>query len=381
MTALEELTKQAETLTNPYIERWKERGGKIIGYYCCYVPEELIHAAGMLPYRMRATGSTSSELGDLYTTSTTCTFCRHSLDQAMKGEYKFLDGLVAFHSCDHVSRTFDVWRYGKVDFPYSPFYLRFLDVPFKTDALAAEWMTFQLDQFKRSLEDHFQVAITDEALRSSIKAYNEKRCLLKSLYELRKKETPPITGTEVLAICIASASIPVEEFNRLLKQMLDELGRRDGFSDYRARLLLAGGELEHPEYIRVIEELGGLVVTDALCFGLRGFWDLVDEDPEPIAALAKRYLQRSISCPRMVDYQQRLKFTEDLAEEFRVDGIIVQRMRMCDNWGCDSAMIEWRAKEGSTPCLILDREYIMTTVGQMRTRVQAFLETIEYHRR
>jgi len=375
MTALEELTKQADTLTNPYIARWKEKGGKIVGYYCCYVPEEIIHAAGMLPYRMRATGSTSSELGDAYASSTTCTFCRHSLDQAMRGKYKFLDGLVALHSCDHISRTFDAWRYGKVDLPGS-FYLHFLDVPFKTDALAVEWMTVQLDRFKRSLEDHFQVTITDDALRRSIKTYNEKRRLLKSLYELRKKEAPPITGAEVLGICIASTSMPVEEFNQLLKQMLDELEGRAGFSDYRARLLLAGGDLEDPAYIRVIEELGGLVVTDLLCFGLRAFWDLVDEDSKPIAALAKRYLQRSISCPRMIDYQRRLKFIRDLAQEFRVDGTIVARMKFCDNWACDGAMIQQQAKREGTRSLLLEREYLMTAVGQMRTRVQAFLETI-----
>ena len=374
MTALEELTKQADTLTNPYIARWKEKGGKIIGYYCTYVPEEIIHAAGMLPYRMRATGSTSSELGDTYASSTTCTFCRHSLDLAMRGEYKFLDGLVALHSCDHIGRMFDAWRYGKVNLPDS-FYLRFLDVPFKTDALAVEWMTFQLDRFKQSLEDHFRVTITDDALRRSIKTYNEKRRLLKSLYELRKKEAPPITGAEVLGICIASTSMPVEEFNQLLKQVLDELKGRAGFSDYRARLVLAGGDLEDPAYIRVIEQLGGLVVTDLLCFGLRAFWDLVEEDSEPVAALAKRYIQR-ISCPRMMDYARRLKFIKDLAEEFKVDGIIVQRMKFCDSWACDGAMIQWQAKKDDTPCLILEREYLMTAVGQMRTRVQAFLETI-----
>jgi benzoyl-CoA reductase subunit C len=374
MTALEELTKQADTLTNPYIERWKEKGGKIIGYYCTYVPEEVIHAAGMLPYRVRARGSTSSELGDAYTSTTTCTFCRHSLDQAMKGEYKFLDGLVALHSCDHIARTFDAWRYGKVPLPES-FYLRFLDVPIKIDAPAVEWMTLQLNKFKRSLEDHFRVTITDEALRQSIKTYNEKRRLLKSLYELRKKEAPPITGAEVLGICIASTSMPAEEFNQLLRQSLDELEGRDGFSDHRARLLLAGGELEDPAYIRVIEELGGLVVTDLLCFGLRAFWDLVDEDSEPIAALAKRYIER-ISCPRMIDYWRRLKFIKDLAKEFKADGIIVQRMQYCDGWTSDGAMIRWQAKEDSMPCLLLQREYMMSAVGQMRTRVQAFLETI-----
>jgi len=237
-------------------------------------------------------------------------------------------------------------------------------------------MRVQLDRFKRSLEEHFQVKITDEALRQSIKTYNEKRRLLKSLYELRKKEAPPITGAEALAIVIASTSMPVEEFNQLLKQMLDEVNGRDGFSDYSARLLLAGGELDDRAYIELIEELGGLVVTDALCVGLRQFWDLVDEDSEPIAALAKRYLERTISCPRMIDYQRRLKFIKDLANEFEVDGIIVQRMKMCDNWGCEGPMIQWRAREEGMPCMILEREYLMSAVGQMRTRVQAFLETI-----
>jgi benzoyl-CoA reductase subunit C len=236
-------------------------------------------------------------------------------------------------------------------------------------------MTLQLNKFKRSLEDHFRVTITDEALRQSIKTYNEKRRLLKSLYELRKKEAPPITGAEVLGICIASTSMPAEEFNQLLRQSLDELEGRDGFSDHRARLLLAGGELEDPAYIRVIEELGGLVVTDLLCFGLRAFWDLVDEDSEPIAALAKRYIER-ISCPRMIDYWRRLKFIKDLAKEFKADGIIVQRMQYCDGWTSDGAMIRWQAKEDSMPCLLLQREYMMSAVGQMRTRVQAFLETI-----
>ena len=375
MTALEELTKPADTLTNPYIERWKEKGGKVIGYYCTYVPEEIIHAAGMLPYRMRATGSTNSELGDLYASHLTCTFCRHSLDQAMRGEYKFLDGLVALFSCDHIRRMFDAWRYGKIDLPHSPFYLRCLSVPFKVDAPAVDWMAGELDRFKRSLEDHFQVTITNEALRQSIKTCNEKRRLLRSLYELRKKEAPPVTGAETLAIVIAGSSMPVEEFNQLLKQMLDELKGQDGFSDYRARLLLAGGELEDPAYIRLIEELGGLVVTDFLCFGVRDFWDLVEEDSEPIAALAKRYIQR-VSCPRMIDHPRRDKFLRDLVKEFKVDGVIIQRLKFCDNWGCEGTMTQWEAKKDGIPCMMLEREYLMSAVGQMRTRVQAFLETI-----
>jgi benzoyl-CoA reductase subunit C len=377
MTALEELTRPAASLTNPQVERWKGKGGKVIGYYCTYVPVEIIHAAGMLPYRIRATGSTSSDLGDVYTYRTMCTFCRHSLDQAMRGEYQFFDGLVALYSCDHIRRLYDIWKAGKVEPSAPPFYFHFLSMPMKAEEETEQWLASGLDRFKRSLEEHFQLTITDAALRQSIKVYNQKRRLLRSLYLLREQEAPPVSGTEVLKILIASTSMPVEEFNELMEQLLQELKGRDGFSDYRARLLLGGGELDDPDYIKLIEDLGGLVVTDFLCYGTRDFWDLVDEDRDPIPALAKRYLER-VSCPRMIDHPRRQEFMMDLAKQFKVDGIIVQRMKFCDTWGGESAMMEWaiRKEKSPTPYMVLEREYLIGPIGQMRTRVQAFLETI-----
>lgn len=376
MTALEELGRPAETLTNSHIERWKEEGGEVIGYYCTYVPEEVIHAAGMLPYRVRATGSTATELGDLYLTELNCSFCRHSLDQAMKGEYAFLDGLVALSSCDHLRRMFDVWRYGKLQHPHPDFYLRFLSVPIVYSDLSVEWMTGEILRFRQSLEDHFQIEISDEALRESIRIYNERRRLLRSLYELRKRQNPPITGAEVLRVVIASASMPVGQFNQLLTTMLDELEDREGFAGHRARLMLVGGELDDPAYIEAIEELGGLIVSDSLCFGTRSFWDLVDEDSEPIAALARRYLGH-VSCPRFMARPERAKFVEELARDFKVDGIVVQRLKFCDGWGGEAAMMEWDAKRDGMRLMNLEREYMLGGMGQLRTRVQAFLETLE----
>lgn len=375
MTALEELSKPAASLSNPYIERWKEKGGKVIGYYCTYVPVEIIHAAGVLPFRMRAMGSTSTELGDVYTAYNTCTFCRHSLDQAMRGAYHFLDGLVALFSCDHVRRMYDVWKLGKFELPCNPFYLQFLSVPVKADDAAVEWLAEELGRFRRSMEKHFQVSISDEALGDSIKLYNEQRRFLRSLYELRKQNAPPISGTEALEILIAATSMPVEEFNAMLRQALDELQSREGISGYRARLLLGGVDLEDPVYIKLIEDIGGLVVTDFLCFGIRDFWDLVEEDVEPMTALARRYI-RNVSSPRMIDHGGRQQFMQQLVKDFRVDGIIIQRMKYCDLWGGEGAMIQWDMRKNGMPCMVLEREYLMSSVGQTRTRVQAFLETI-----
>ncbi|MFW6125631.1 MAG: 2-hydroxyacyl-CoA dehydratase subunit D [Chloroflexota bacterium] len=375
INALDELKRPASSLSNRHIEGWRGKGGKVIGYYCTYVPGEIIHAARMMPFRMRATGSTSTELGDVYAAYNTCTFCRHSLDQAMRGAYHFLDGLVALFSCDHIRRMYDVWRLGKVELPWDPFYFHFLSVPVKADDAAVEWLAEELGRFRRTLEEHFQVAITDEALGCSIKEYNEQRRLLRSLYQMRKRQAPPVSGTEVLQILIAATSMPVEEFNGLLRQALDEVGSREGITGYRARVLLGGVDLEDPEYVKLIEDLGGLVVADFLCFGIRDFWEPVEEDVEPVTALARRYI-RNVSCPRMIDHDGRQQFIESLIDEYGIDGVIIQRMKYCDLWGGESAMIQWDMRKNGTPCMVLEREYLMGSLGQMRTRVQAFLETI-----
>ena len=268
------------------------------------------------------------------------------------------------------------WRYGKIDVPHSPFYVRVLSVPFKDAPEAVEWMRAQLEGLKQSLEEHFGVGIGDAELSRSIELYNQKRRLLERLYELRKRQAPPISGAEVLSIFIAGSSMPVEEFNALLTQLLEELEERPVISDYRARLLLTCGTLENPDYVRLIEELGGLVVTDLLCFGLRALRVLVEEDSDPLLALARRYLGH-LACPRMDDFRGRASLRKAVVKEFDVDGIIVQRMKYCDNWGGESALIQWQTREEGVPCLVLEREYLMSATGQMRTRVQAFLETLE----
>ncbi|MDY6833363.1 MAG: 2-hydroxyacyl-CoA dehydratase family protein [Chloroflexota bacterium] len=375
MTILEELTRHAETLSNPFVEQWKQSGGKALGYFCSQVPVEIIHAGELLPFRMRATGSINSYLGDAHMYHTTCSFCRHTLDQVLRGKYRFLDGLVALYSCDHIRRLYDILANANQEQPDSHYFFNFLSVPTKIDEESIRWFSKGLNIFKCNLQKHFGVTISDQALQHSIALYNEKRELLRNLYDLRKLESPPISGTEVLQILISGDSIPVEEFNGMLRSLLDELKGHIGSSTHEARLLLAGGELEDVDYVKTIENLGGLVVTDFLCFGTRDFWYSVDTDSSPIEALAKGYLQR-VSCPRMIDHKRRQEFVVSLAKDFHADGIIIQRMKYCDSWGGESVMMEWDMKKEDIPCMILEREYLSGSGGQLGTRVQAFLEII-----
>lgn len=370
---LKEFTEAAETLVNPQIQSWKKQGGRMVGYFCAAVPEELIAAAGLLPFRMRATGSTGTELSDAYFSSINCSFPRHCFNLALKGEFGFLDGVVCVNNCDNIRRIYDNW---KRQLPNT--FLHIMGLPRKTGDSQVEWYREEIDNLKKTLEEHFGVEITDVKLREAIKLHNETRRLLRRLYDLRKKKNPAISGADTLAVTVASTAMPKELYNRLLTKLLSDLSSSEGISDYRARLLLMGGILDDPAYIKVIEDQGGLVVADSLCFGSRILWADVDEKTkEPIAALARYYVAERPSCPRTFgDYERRIGLVKEMVRDFEVDGIILERLAFCDHWGFEQATIENDLKEADIPRLIMDREYILSGVGQLRTRVQAFLETL-----
>jgi len=376
MSVLEKLLEPSGTLINSAIENWLKKGKKVIGYYCPYVPEEIFIAAGMLPFAMRATGSTSTELGDIYCHSGTCSYLRHIIDLSMRGSYNFLDGFVAISCCDHFRRSFDVWRYKFIPVPYKELFLQILSIPYKIDSLALDRVKDELIKLRNNLEDYFKVKVSDDDLRAAIKLCNKTRRLLRELYELRKRPDPPVSGEETLSIVIAATAMPKEDFNRLLSEFLKDVSGVEKKNKPNTRLMVVGSIMDDPNYLKIIEELGGLVVADYLCNGTMYFWDPVDESLPPLEALAKRSLEH-ISCPRMVgDHPRRWEFMKDICKDFQVDGIISQRLMFCDIWGAESSMMRWDAEDQDIPVLALEREYILGGMGQLRTRVQAFLETI-----
>jgi bcr-type benzoyl-CoA reductase subunit C len=371
MAIMEEFN-QAVPLSNPYINAWKSEGKKVLGYFCSYIPEELMHAADILPIRVRARDCTDTPMADAYMTPTTCSYTRCCLELANRKQYSFLDGIVSCNCCDQVRRLYDNIRY-KAPFPYH--YI--MGVPGYVSDTTTDWFKHELIKFKQNLEENFQVKISDDKLVNSINVYNKSRELFKELYMLRKRDNPPITGTETMNILSAGVSIPREKFNELLTKQLIEFKEKSGISDYRSRIMLVGSMLDEPEYIQVIEDLGGLVVTDSLCMGTRYFWDFVNEQKEPIDSLAERYLSK-ISCPRMTDGQtQRAHFLIDLIKEFKVDGVIFERMKFCALWWAEIFMLRKKLKEEGVPFLDLEREYILSGEGAMKTRVQTFMEILE----
>ncbi len=363
---------QAFPKTEEILE-WKRQGKKVFGWLCTYVPEEAVHAAGALPVRITGYAhEVELEDGNAYLYINNCSFSRSCLQMGLRGEYDYLDGVVAGSTCDGARRLFDLWRhYIKVPFDH------ILTVPRKYTERAQSLYYEQVKQFKQLLEQYLQTEITDEALLRSIAVYNESRELLKQLYELRQLDRPPITGAETMEVLNASFRMPKELFNRYLRQLLDELAASGISHHSRARLMVTGSVMNNPEFIRSIEELGALVVTDELCTSTRYWSDpVVLNGRPPLEAIARRYLS-NFPCARMVPSDERFNRIQQLARDFRVDGVISQIIRYCVPYAHDLPLITERLKGAGIPTLALDVEYGTSGSGQIRTRVQAFLEMLE----
>lgn len=348
------------------------QGKPVMGWMCTYVPEEIVHAAGAHPIRVVGTGGTTTT-ADAYLYSNVCSYARASLEEGFRGSYDFLSGYIAVNTCDNVRRLYEVWsRYLNTPFTH------ILKLPHRVDEEAVEYFAGELSDFRERLGAHLGKEISDDALRQAIEVYNRTRTLLRQLYELRKADTPPISGAEVMDILLAGLILPKEEYNQKLELLLGSLQSKVASpkkGEDQIRVMVVGSELDNSEYLRTIEELGGVVVCDDLCNGTRYFWDDVKVNGDPLQALANRYLRRS-PCARMRPTNERMAHARRLIQDFRVDGIIYEALKFCDLYGEDFPLFKENIKDLGVPSMLLTRDYSVAGLGQMKTRIQAFFETI-----
>lgn len=363
------------SIGNTVVDDWKKEGKKVIGTICCHVPEELIYAAGLLPYRIRATGCQDDSRGEEWMSSWACSYCRSCLQFLLDGRYEFLDGIICSDGCLMAGRIFDNWIYaGGKDESYM---MAQIGAPRVRSQQSFDFYVQQLTALKKKLECFTGKSITDDAIKDAVAVYNKTRFLIRKLYELRKAEYPQITGEECLKLTLAAMSLPKPLYNDLLEEKIKEIQQRPPLRDFRARLMIIGSALDDPAYLKVIEDAGGLIVTDLNCFGSRYLWSSVTVETPVLESLAKAYLE-NIVCPRMVDmHTDILQLIVDMAREYRVDGIIFTKMQNCELWGCEGLYFYQKLQEAGYPVLNLEREEIMTSTGQLSIRAEAFVEMLE----
>jgi len=373
--------KISNIIINPYISKWQKNNKKVIGHYCTYIPEELLYAADLLPFRIRATGHEHTDLADIYMVRFTCSFVRATLDMALRGIYDFLDALFICNSCDHSRRMFELFDL-KV-FRREGFMKRvpryYVSIPHVITDEGFKWYKREIEELKETLEKNFiNRTITHNDLQSSIGIHNENRNLLRKIHDLRILDTPKLNGSEALQISIANASVPKEVANNELKRILNILNENEGIKVDAKRIMLIGSEVDDITFTKLIENSGAILVSDFLCFGTRNFLDdvKIEDGSTPLESIVKRVYYR-MSCPRMMDdHIRRLDYLKNEIDKSKVDGIILQRVNNCDLCGCENMMLLHELKDLELPILNIDREFFQADTTRLQTRIEAFLEMI-----
>ncbi len=361
---LDTLIQARETSYFNWPDRYPDR--RAMGYFCTYVPEEIIHAAGFVPVRIRSDGEIPSR-ANAHLQSYTCALCRSGLDQALRGDLSFLQGVVFAHTCDTLQALADIWQ---MSFP--DLYVETIVQPVHLSSPSARlYLIAELQRFRRSLEEFADQRISDQALSASVELYNEKRRLLTQLYSLRRR----LTTSQLFAVTDAGFTMPVEEYNFLLAELVECLAEVGTTREEGPGLILVGAVLDDPAILSLVEELGARILGDDLCTGSRYFAPPAVANGDPIAALADRYLHRQ-PCP--AKYHPNYPPGEHLLKlvsETQADGVVFVLQKFCDPHAFDYAMVKEKLDAAAVPYLCLEMEHT-PTLAQWRTRLQAFLEMI-----
>lgn len=372
--ALRVLRKTISGVSNEHVDAWKAGGKPVVGYFCTYVPVEVLTAAGVLPLRLRGTGSDDSAAADVYLSGRTCTYVRHTLALALDGHYDFLDGEICLNTCDHIRRAHDVWRHKtRVGFH------GFLSVPRNARESLYQYYREEIERLIGELSVHFGVQVDAAALQAAIAQHNRVRERLLRLDAYRAGDAPVLEGSDLLTASVAALVLPPEVFLEQADALLAALDEDPPqVRTPRARVLLAGGELDEPDLVAAIESQGAQVVADTLCAGGRSYDVPVPEGADdPLDAICRRYFFQ-VSCARMIgNFPDRVQALMARCDERGVQGVVFQRLTFCDPWGGEVHNLRHRLKPLGMPMLVLEREYGRVPTGQVRTRVQAFLELIE----
>jgi len=346
-------------------------GMPVVGYFCSFIPPELLMAGGLYPLRLNGLGVEDSSSGDAYLSHLTCSFARHITAAVLDGHYNYLAGQISINTCDHIRRANDV-LVQKSDLGYHGF----LSVPRSFRAGLFPWYLEELTRLKESLESYFQVRIIDQKLKQAIEQTNQARARIKTLDLLRRQDPPKLSGAEMLTVTVSARILPAEKFVAIADSLISALKDSEPITGIRGRLILTGGPLDDPRFITAIESQGAHIAGDLVCFGTRGLGMDIEPSDNPMESLARAYLYQTPCARMMSEFPRRFQALMELYRDCNARGIIFQRIKFCQLWSGDAHNLRHRFQENPVPFLVLDREYGTVSTGQIKTRVQAFLEKI-----
>ena len=376
-----------ENADNELVRKAQEDGGLAMGYTCFHIPEVLLNVDNCFSVRLRAPNTGSIDIATYYMSNYTCEFARALLERAIEGGYQFLDALIGVDACSMMNRSMEHFEILHVN-DKPNFFVTHTDMPYKiTDYTLYSYVRQMRLRVLDRMTEVFGVDTSDAAIRKAVEEHNEVCRIISEISEMRKADNPVITGYEFHVLNLVTYCCPKALILPYLRETLAELKTRkpDKKSPFRARVAIVGSEIDDPNLTKLIEGCGALVVSDRYCFGSTPGREVIEltEDEDALTQICRHYMEVS-ECARYISDEkvlQRRVTADRLAKEFKAEGMIYEQMKYCDYWGFERALVSHvMHDEYGWPVLSIDRLYNNGNSGQLRTRVQAFVESLEIKR-
>ena len=378
--------KLLEDANNELVRKAKEEGKKCVATVCENIPEPLLNLPGTFSVRLRAPKTGSMEMATYYMTSFLCEYSRALLERAIEGGYNFTDCIITPDGCTMMNRCVEnmelLKTMGKNN---EKFFYQYMEIPMKADDNGQNLYVLQCkNHILTPLKETYGIDISDKAIRKAVAEHNEVCRLIRQIGEYRKEENPRITGYEFHIITMVTFVAPKYLLIDKLKETLEEIKTRepDEKNKYRARVVFVGSEVDDVDVIKLVEDSGAYVCADRFCLGSFPGRDeiILNDEEDALTQICRQYMYRG-QCPRYMNQekiQARRKYVADLAKEYHADGVIYEQVKFCDPWAYERMVGTVVLRDDyKYPVLAVDRPYSIGNSGQMRTRVQAFVESIE----
>ena len=356
----------------------KDSGARVVGLFCSFVPLELVYAAGAVPVGLCAYSDEPIPAAEANLPRNLCPLIKASYGFALTDTcpyFYFSDLVVGETTCDGKKKMFELLNEIKETYV--------MQLPHSRDAAALEFWKGQILAFKEKLESFYGITITEEDIRKAIRSKNRERNVMREFLELGKLNPAPISGYEMGSRLDALGFDPdIERRCRIIEERTAEV-RKDWEENYkgkpsrRPRILVTGCPNSgiREKTIRRIEELGADVVAFDCCNGTREKVEKVDTTLPVTRALAKKYL--NINCSVMSPNDSRMHYISEMIDEYQVDGVLELVLQACHTYAIESFYVKKTATEKGIPYLNIETDYSTADSGQINTRLEAFLETLE----
>jgi benzoyl-CoA reductase/2-hydroxyglutaryl-CoA dehydratase subunit BcrC/BadD/HgdB len=324
------------------------------------------------------------DIATYYMSAFLCGFSKAILERAIEGGYNFLNALLASETCSEMNRAAEHFELLKL-VENDKFFLSFLDMPFKiADHTVKHYVTQTRNKILNKMTEVYGVDTSDAALLKAVEEHNEVCRLITEIGEYRKEDNPRITGYEYHILNLVTYCCPKSLILPKLRETAEELKTRepDAKKNFRAKIVVVGSEMDDPDFTALIEDSGALVVADRYCFGaMPGREEIkINPDEDVLTQICLHYLKTS-QCPRYMSHekvQERRDYVKKLVDDYHADGVMYEQLKFCEYWGYERALASYvMSNDYGVPTAAVDRQYTASASGQLRTRVQAFVESLE----